>query len=81
MKTKLTEEEINNRRQHTNFAIANNELSGYVVSDKDKKDLEHYVQGEVTLPEILAKWKEEDGDLIKKLQAFPAVKTDLPCTI
>ena len=56
-KKQLSEAEIKHRRQNMNFAIANNELSDYVVSDAEKLDLERYVLGEVTLSEILAKWK------------------------
>ena len=80
MRTQLTETEIKHRRQNINFAIANNELSGYVVSEADKKDLERYVLGEFTLAEILAKWKNEDKALIEKFQTIAAADKDSTCT-
>lgn len=80
MGIQLTSLEISRRKQHLSFAIANNELSSYVISEAEKLDLERYVLGEVTLPEILAKWKDEDKALIEKLQSIAATEKDSTCT-
>jgi hypothetical protein len=49
------------RRKAFNASKASNELEGFYLSKEDEVRFESMVKGEVTLTELLAKFKEEDG--------------------
>lgn len=49
------------RRKAFNASKASNELEGFYLSADDEVRFESMVKGELTLTELLAKLKEEDG--------------------